>query len=433
MRAILKPPIKKSATMAINTKVSELRASGRPVYHLGFGEARFPVHPKILTAFHEHATARSYLPVAGLPELRARVADFYRQKFEFDVDARRVMVGCGSKTMLFAAMYSLEGDVLLPSPTWVSYDAQAVFAGKGITWIPTRLENNYCLTADGLKAGISAAKNAGQAPGILVLTSPGNPSSSVYSPGLLAELAEVARQAELVVISDEIYALTTYSDVPYVSFAKYYPEGTVVTGGLSKHLSLGGWRLGVALMPPGNFGTDLFSYMRAIAGNVWTTAPAPIQYAATVAYSNDPDVNAYAETCTAVHGELTRYLYRALHALGVPTSKPEGGFYVYPSFAPWRKALAQRHNVRTSQDLSNFLLDEMQIASLPGSVFGADPQELTLRLSTSYLYGFTDEEGEAVLASYRKNLPTEQFIKEACPDVIEAGERFKQLINALNA
>src|SRR5262245_31519526 len=122
---LIKPPIKMSATMAMNTKINQLMAQGRQVYHLGFGESRFPVHPKILNAFKEHATARSYLPVAGLPELRTNIAAYYRRKFQIEVEASQVIVGTGSKSLLFAAMQALEGDVLLPSPTWVSYDTQA--------------------------------------------------------------------------------------------------------------------------------------------------------------------------------------------------------------------------------------------------------------------------------------------------------------------
>ncbi len=207
MRTLIKHPIKESATMAMNTKISQLRAEGRQVYHLGFGEAKFPVHPKVLAAFREHATARSYLPVAGLPELRKNVADYYRRRFNIEALPERVIIGSGSKSMLFAAMSALEGDVLLPSPTWVSYDTQAYLTGRAVTRMPTTPENNYCPTAADLTAGLKAARAAGQNPGILVLTSPGNPTSSVYPPELVAELTEVARREELVIISDEIYAL----------------------------------------------------------------------------------------------------------------------------------------------------------------------------------------------------------------------------------
>ena len=431
MRTIAKPPIKMSPTMAMNTRVGELRAEGHRVYHLGFGEAKFPVHPKILAEFQAHAAARSYLPVAGLPALRKKVAGYYLRRFGIEANPKHVIIGSGSKTMLYAAMTSLDGDVLLPSPTWVSYDTQAQLAGKAVTWMPTSLENNYCPTVEDLEKGIKSARAAGQSPGIFVITSPGNPTSAVYPPALLQDLAEIARREELVIISDEIYALTTYGDVPFVSTATYYPEGTIVTGGLSKHLSLGGWRLGVAIMPTGEFGESLYQYMTAVAGAVWTTAAAPVQHAATIAYDDDPEIDTYAETCTAIHGFVTTYLYEALHDLGVPCSKPGGGFYVYPSFAPWRDTLAKKHNIHTSQDLADFLLDEYYIATLAGTAFGVPPDALTLRLSTSYLYALTDEEGWEILDTFERQLPRDQFLWDACPQVIEVGERFETFIRSL--
>jgi aspartate/methionine/tyrosine aminotransferase len=328
-------------------------------------------------------------------------------------------------------MAALEGDVLLPSPTWVSYDTQAYLTGKAVTWLPTRLEDNHCLTPAGLKAGLKAARAAGQSPAILVLNSPGNPTGVVYPPQLLAELAEVARAEALIIISDEIYALTTYGETPFSSMARHYPERTIVTGGLSKHLSLGGWRFGAAVLPANEFGAELYRYMAAVASNVWTTVAAPVQYAAIVAYSDDPEIDAYVEACTAIHGYVTGYLHRVFQSLQVPCPTPSGGFYIYPSFNPWRETLAKRHNVQTNLDLANFLLDEEHIAALPGSDFGVEPHDLTLRVATSYLYALTDEEGETMLAAYHKNLPPEQFLKEACPNVIEVGERFRALVGAL--
>jgi aspartate/methionine/tyrosine aminotransferase len=171
--------------------------------------------------------------------------------------------------------------------------------------------------------------------------------------------------------------------------------------------------------------------MPAVAGAIWTTAAAPVQYAAVVAYSDAPEIDEYAATCTTIHGVITGYLYESLNALGVPCPKPSGGFYVYPSFAPWREALARKHNIHTSQDVANFLLDEEHIATLSGSDFGADPQDLTLRLSTSYLYGFTDEAGEEMLATFNQHLPTEKFLQKACPGVIEVVERFRAFVESL--
>lgn len=426
----VKPAIKMSSTLALNTKVNEMVASGQPVYHLGFGESRFPVHPKILDAFRKHATVRSYLPVAGLRELRENVAAYYRRKFGIAAHADRVLVGAGSKSLIFAALYALEGDLLLPQPSWVSYETQAYLAGKSVTWMPTHIENDYCLTAEGLRQGIESAREAGQSPQILVLNSPNNPSGVIYAPDTLAQLAEVARAEDIIIINDEIYGLTAF-EVNHTSIAPFYPHRTVITGGLSKHLSLGGWRLGVAVLPEGPLGVDLFGYMSAVAGAIWTTPTAPVQYAAVVAYSDDSELDAYVQTCTKIHSYVTQYLYGVMRALNVPCPKPSGGFYLYPSFDPWRDTLAQKHGVHTSQDLAHFLLEEEQIAALPGSDFGDAPHHLRLRLATSYLYGLNDTQAEEVLAIYQQGLSPLEFVERACPRLVEVGERFRSFVRGL--
>ncbi|MFQ5612528.1 MAG: pyridoxal phosphate-dependent aminotransferase [Anaerolineae bacterium] len=427
----LSPQVHASSTLALNERINALMAQGAQVYHMGFGESRFPVHPKILQAFHEHATARSYLPVAGLPELRQAVAAYYQREFGLAVEDSQVIVGVGSKSLLFAAIQVLQGDLLLPSPSWVSYEPQARLSGKAVTWIPTRPANNYCLTPDELRRAVAKARAGGQSPRILVLNTPHNPTGVMYSPALLAELAGVARAERLAVISDEIYAQTAYGNVPHTSVARFYPEGTVVTGGLSKHLSLGGWRLGVAVLPPGPAGAQLMAAMTAVASTIWTTAAAPVQHAAVVAYGDDPDVVGYVKTCAAIHGGVTRYLYQALREVGLPCPEPSGGFYLYPSFDPWREVLRQRHGVTTSDELAAFLLDEEYIATLPGTSFGADPVELSLRLSTSYLYALNDTDAESLLAIYQQSANTVEFLQKACPLVFEAGEKIQALVKSL--
>ena len=430
LMSAVKPALKSSSTLALNTRVKALLAEGQTVYHLGFGESRFPAHPKLLAALREHAALRSYLPVAGLPELRQAVAGYYNRTFGLTATTAQVLIGNGSKSLLFAAIAGLEGDLLLPQPSWVSYDVQAHLTGKGVTWIPTRLEDGYSLTPDGLQNGIRLAREAGQTPRILILTTPNNPTGVIYPADWLADLVSVARAAGIVLISDEIYALTTYAG-DHISPARYYPEGTLITGGLSKHLSLGGWRLGVAILPAGELGEALLNYMQAVAGAVWTMPAAPVQQAAVLAYQADPDIERYIQTCTAIHGLVTQHLYQVMQSLGVPCPAPSGGFYLYPDFAPWRTALARQHNVHTAEDLARLLLDEAQIATLPGSDFGDAPEQLRLRLASSYLYALTDAESQAVLDTYRPDLPADSFLHTACPRVIEVGERFRQFVDGL--
>ncbi len=260
----MRPALRMSSTLAIHEKVDRLRREGRRIFHLGFGEGRFPVHPKLLAALRDNADARGYAPVAGLAELREQVAEYYR-RFGLQADASRVIVGSGSKSLLFAALAALKGDLVLPRPCWVSYEDQARLVRKRVIVAPTFLEDGYCLTPDELRASLRRARKAGGNPGILLLNSPGNPTGTIYPDELLAELAVVAREEGLRVLSDEIYALCAHGDVAHRSMARHYPEGTIVTGGLSKHLSLGGWRLGVAVLPTGELGSPSCSVPSSLA------------------------------------------------------------------------------------------------------------------------------------------------------------------------
>ena len=426
----MRPPLRMSSTLAIHEKVDRLRSEGRRVFHLGFGEARFPVHPELLAALRDNADARGYAPVAGLAELRQRVAAYYR-RFGLETDASRIIVGSGSKSLLFAALAALRGDLLLPSPCWVSYQDQAQLAHKRVTVVPTFLDDGYCLTADGLRESLRQAREAGGNPGILLLNSPGNPTGTIYPDELLAELAVVAREEGLRILSDEIYALCAHGDPPHRSIARHYPEATIVTGGLSKHLSLGGWRLGVAVLPTGELGRLLMHHMTAVASSVWTAASAPVQHAAIVAYGADPDVEAYIEACAAVQAGVTGYLYGQLTSLGIPCPRPCGGFYLYPSFTPWRRVLAERHGVHTSAGLAELLLQQESVATLPGSEFCADPADLSLRLSTSCLHGLSEATAGDVLSLHAEQLPPERLVARAAPRVVEVAALFGQFIAAL--
>lgn len=421
-----------SPTLAINERVRRLTAQGQHVYQMGFGESRFPVHPKILEALREHATARSYAPVAGYPELRTTIAEFYRREFKLEAAPDQIIVGPGSKSLLFALVRALDGDVLLPRPTWVSYEPQALVAHRRVTWIDTHFDDEYCLTAEGLTAGLAHARKAGQQPRILILNSPGNPTGVVYPADVLEALAQVARENDLTVISDEIYALINHCLRPHVSIATYYPEGTFVTGGLSKHLSLGGWRFGLAVVPAGEAGGRVMQALTAIAGAIWSSPAAPVQHAARVAYSDDPDIMAYVQTCSAIHAAVTQKLHAQLEGAGIPCPRPSGAYYLYPNFGRWREALRRRYDVATSDDLAALLLDEYGIATLPGTAFDANPEDLSLRLSTSYLSAQDDAHAEAVLAAYAEMPDSVEFVRSACPDVLEVGRRVRAFVEMLS-
>lgn len=419
-----------SITLTMNERVNGMWAAGQQVYHLGFGESRFPVQPDVLEALRANAAQKAYPPVRGLPALRDAIAAFYQGWLNIAVSADQVIVGPGSKILLWALLQILDGDLLLPQPSWVSYAPQARMAGKGVHWFPTRRQDDYIPTVDTLHATVTALRQAGQRPGIVLFNTPNNPTGVVYPAVAVQALAEYCRDEGLVIVSDEIYGLVNHGARPHASFVQYYPEGTVVTGGLSKHLSLGGWRFGAAILPPGDASKALMKQFTVIASETWSGVAAPIQHAAVVAYSGDAAIMDYIQTCAQVHGAMACYLYTSLRRLGLDCPEPSGAFYVYPNFEMWRPGL-QAVGVRTSEDLAAYLLDNYHIATLPGTAFGSPPEDLVLRLATSYVDAPTDVDAARLLAAYRRQSDSQSFIQTQCPNLVAVTQLFETIADTL--
>ncbi len=416
-----------SATLSLNEMVRELWEAGRDVYHLGFGESRFPVHPKIAQALQNNVHQRSYLPALGIWELRETIARFYQRKFKMAVSPDQVVIGPGSKSLLYASSLALGEEVILPQPSWVTYAPQAHLVGKSVLWVPTRAEQNYSLEVDTLRQRMEESKEAWGNPEVLILNSPNNPTGTIFPPHKVQALANFAREEQLMVLSDEIYALIVHGQVSHVSIAQYYPEGTVLLSGLSKHLSLGGWRFGLAILPGGQTAKALKRAFQTIAGSIWSCVSAPVQYAAIVAYSNDSDIDQYVDLCTRMHGIRTRYLYDKLVEAGVPCVEPSGAYYVFPNFNKWREPLATR-GVRTSDELAVYLLENYELATLAGAAFGSPPEDLSLRLSTSYLDIGTDEQAANLVGAFKEDPDPDRFIGRHHPQLRETGSRLAQFV-----
>ena len=415
-----------SPTLYINERVRQMWAAGETVYHLGFGESRFPAHPKIVSALVEHASRQSYLPSTGIPELRQAVADFHSRQLQIDVNADQVIVAPGSKALLFAFQMALAGATILHTPSWVSYEPQSRLLNRPVLRILASPLDGHHLHPARLQ---QLLRNSPHGQHLLILNSPSNPTGQMLEPALLAEIADICRREQVLVLSDEIYGLTAFGR-EHISISSYYPEGTVVLGGKSKHLSLGGWRLGTAIVPPGEGGQRLLQAVAKIGSEVWSTASAPIQYAAITAYADDAELAAYIEKCTGLHAARTRYLWRGLCELDVPCAEPMGGFYLFPNFDHWRKPLSAR-GVHTSVDLARYLLDEWQIATLPGSDFGTSAEELSLRLSTSYVDLETDEKAAKMIKLADGSISDERLMRDFHPGVNEVLARLRSFLSSM--
>ena len=416
-----------SATLLINEQVHQMWAAGKTVYHLGFGESRMPIHPKLQTALQKNADQKSYLAGQGLAELRAAIAGFYSRNFQIPATADQIIVGPGSKSLIFALQMAMDAELILPTPSWVSYGPQAELLGRPIHHVPSTVHDGYALTIEALDRTLADSTDR---PKILLINSPNNPTGQMFSEPFLRELADYCRMRGITVISDEIYARVDHSSKPHISISRYYPEGTVVLGGLSKHLGLGGWRLGVGLLPDTPEGATLMKALRVIASEIWSSPTSSVQYAAIAAYADDPEITDYIDQCNRLHGIRTRHLWSWLTEMGIPCTEPEGGFYTLANFDRWKEPLAAK-GITTSDELTAYLLEKHQIVTLSGTVFGIPANELSLRLATSYVDMENDEAAIAVFDAFQSGLTTEVLIEKHHPMLNEAIRNFGDFVKSL--
>jgi aspartate aminotransferase len=220
--------LKESATLSINMMVKRLRSEGQDVCHFGFGQAPFPVAGIIQEALRANAHRNIYLPTEGLPELREAVSQFYKNEFDLVFSPNDVFIGPGSKELIFQTSYLLEGSLLVPAPSWVSYGPRRRFEESVSIRLKPSRDNSYKLTAIDLDR---ACHHMGQQQKMLILNNPNNPTGAVYREEELEEIAQICRAYKVIVISDEIYAMIDFTGRKHASLASYYPEGTIVSGG----------------------------------------------------------------------------------------------------------------------------------------------------------------------------------------------------------
>ena len=388
-----------SATLAANEALARRRQRGEPVLPLAFGESGLPVHPRLTAELAHMAGQGAYGPVAGTERLRTAAAGYWSRR-SLPTSPAAVVAGPGSKALLFATLLALGTDVAVPRPSWVSYAAQATLIGATAHFVPTVAGEGGCCDPAALEAAVRASRRAGRPIGAVLVTLPDNPTGRLASPASVRELCAVAERNNLIIISDEIYRdLVHDPDAPFLSPAQVAPQRTVVTTALSKNLSVGGWRIGVARMPDGPAGTALRDRLLGIASEIWSAAVGPIQQAAAVALDEPADLAERVARSRSLHAVVCQEAARLCSAAGLEVAPPQAAFYLYPDFAPWRAQLRGRFGVSTAADLAALLLDRYGAGTLPGSAFGESPSCLRLRMATGLLYGETDEQREQALAA----------------------------------
>jgi aspartate aminotransferase len=381
-------PGKHSETLLIN-QLSQLRSdNNQSVYKFGFGQSPFPVPSKITKALSDASHRKEYMSVQGHKPLRDAIVSFHNNLENKSWSSEQVIVGAGSKILLFCIMAAFQkAEVLLPAPSWVSYEPQGKLAGHKVTWLTTMFENKWHLTPQQLSTFCEAREDK-KTPLILVFNYPSNPTGQTYSKGELEDLANVMRKHHVIVIADEIYSLLNY-DSNYSTLDDYYPEGCIVSSGLSKWCGAGGWRLGFNHIPK-QLGDKFFQAVIGVASETYSCAPSPIQVAATEAYNDQELAISFLQKQTVLLKEISHYCCDLLKISNVKVHHAQGGFYLFPQFDFYTKKLIAK-TINTSEQLTAAIMDETGVALLPGTAFGMKPTSLTVRLA------FVDFDGSQIL------------------------------------
>jgi aspartate aminotransferase len=396
-----------------------LRRNGREVFNLGIGQSPFPIPAGVVEALRLNAKEKKYLPVKGLPELRSAVAGFHRRKDSINARADLVIIGPGSKELLFLLQLVFGGEIIISTPSWVSYAPQAKILDRKIHFLRTTFQQRWHVTSKQLSK-FCQRNNIKNKPHILMLNYPGNPNGLTYSEPELKEIAAVARKYNVVILSDEIYAGLHHKGL-HVSMAKLYPEGTVVSSGLSKWCGAGGWRLGTFTFPLKL--RWIMEAMAVVASETYTSVSAPIQYAAVSAFRKDDLIERYLWHVRRILSVTGIQSAEILQKCGIRVHMPEGAFYLFIDFTPMKEKIVEM-GIRTNTALVEKILKDTGVAILPGHAFNRASSEFTARIA------YVNIDGAKVLTA-SESIPLDQrlpdnFTDVWCKNTITAIERIAE-------
>ena len=396
-----------SSTLRINEISKKLESEGKEIFKFGFGQSPFKIPESIVNELKNNAFKNKYLPMQGLPKLRDAIAKYISSKKKYNYKAENILIGPGTKELMFLLQILFDGEVLLPTPSWVSYEPQAILGRNKVHWIETCRENNWFPTSNEIERVVLSNKKKNY---LLLLNSPNNPSGQICEN--LEEIGKVIKKNNILVLSDEIYSELSFKD-KYKSIANYCPEQTIISTGLSKWCGAGGWRLGYFVIP--NELTKLKNSLKVLASETFSSVSAPIQYAAIAAYQNDH--TNYINKSRKILKLVGEYVYDNLKSNKILINKPQGGFYLMPEFLDMK--------YKNSQEMCSSLLADTGVVLLPGSDFGFPKEKLVARLS------FTDFDGKDFMDNFSEKTEIENnLVEKFAPKIVEGTKRLKAWVES---
>jgi aspartate aminotransferase len=358
--------ISESATLAVDAKAKALKAAGRPVIGFGAGEPDFPT-PGYIVEAAQRACAEprfhKYTPAAGLPELRAAIAAKTARDSGYHVEPAQVLVTNGGKQAVyqtFATLLDPGDEVLVPAPYWTTYPEAIALAGGVMRPVRTDESTGYLASVEDLEAARTGRTK------VLLFVSPSNPTGAVYPPAQVAAIGRWAAEHGLWVVTDEIYEHLVYGDARFSSVPVQAPqlaETCVVLNGVAKTYAMTGWRVGWMIGP-----RDVIDAAANLESHLTSNVCNVAQAAALAAVSGDLQAVAVMREAFD-RRRLT--MSRMLNEIpGVVCPEPQGAFYCYPSVKGLLGKEIAGRRPQTSAELAGLILDEAEVAVVPGEAFG---------------------------------------------------------------
>ena len=362
--------IKESPTLAITAKAAKYKAEGRPIIGLAAGEPDFdtPQHIKDAAVAAINAGYTKYTPVSGIPALKQAIVNKFKTENGFDYSANEVIVGVGGKQTIFnlcLAVLNKGDEVIIPAPYWVSYADIAMVAEALPVIIDCGIEQGFKLLPKQLEAAITPKTK------IVMLNSPSNPTGAVYSLAELQALGEVLlKHPHILVATDDMYEHVNLTGEKFYNILNATPalkDRCIVLNGVSKAYSMTGWRIGYAAGP-----AYIIKAMEILQSQSTSNATSISQHAAVAALSGSQDC---IKPMVAAFKERHQYVVDRFNAMpGLSCLMAGGAFYAFPDA---RVAITNLHkvgkiNAATDMALAEYLLEEFDVAVVPGSAFGAE-------------------------------------------------------------
>ncbi|MFM1974621.1 MAG: hypothetical protein RL524_608 [Actinomycetota bacterium] len=358
--------IAESATLAVDGKAKALKAAGRPVIGFGAGEPDFPTPSYIVdaaAAATQVVANHRYTPTPGLPELRQAIVDKTKRDSNYEITVDQVLVTNGGKQAVYQAFATIldpNDEVILPSPFWTTYPEAIKLAGGKAVEVFADETQNYLVNVDQLENARTGKTKA------LLFCSPSNPTGSVYSPEQVKAIGEWALKNNIWIIADEIYEHLLYDGATAPSMPVVIPEladQTIILNGVAKTYAMTGWRVGWMIGPKDviKAATNLQSHLTSNVANV-------SQRAAIAALTGNLDAVHEMGVAFDRRRKLIVDLLNEIPGIECPT--PQGAFYVYPSVKGVLGKSIRGKVANTSAELATIILDEVEVAAVPGEAFG---------------------------------------------------------------